>query len=65
MSRQAANPNSDPTMDVMGFALKELTKDWTIEEQDNFSKQCFDVVVQKKYDSFRRYPTMNPIVIEQ
>lgn len=63
--KQPMNPNSDPTIDVMGYALKELTKDWTKEQQDLFSKQCFDIVVDKKYNSFRRYPTMNPKIIEQ
>ena len=54
-----------PEREIMAYALKELTKDWTQEEQINFSKRCFDHVVQTKYLKLGKYPTFSIQVFRQ
>ena len=48
-----------PTQEIMAYALKDLTKDWSEEEQISFSKKCFDHVVQERFHKLGKYPELN------
>lgn len=53
------NQDLNPTQEIMAFAVKELTKDFTPEQQQEFSKRCFDTVVVERYHKLAEYPKMN------
>lgn len=57
--------NEAPTQDILAYALKELTKDWSQEKQIEFSKECFNMVVQNKYNSIGKIPVLNITITRQ
>ena len=54
-----------PNREIMAFAIKELTKEWTTEKQQEFSKYCFDTVCKDRYIRLKKVPTMNMNIIKQ
>ena len=57
--------NESPTQDILAYALKELTKDWSQEKQIEFSKNCFNAVVENKYNSIGNVPVLNITITNQ
>ncbi len=56
--------NNNPQLDILKHSVKTLTKDWSKEEQESFSKQCFDEVCTDRYIKRRQIPTMNITIVE-
>ena len=54
-----------PNNEIMAYALRELTKDWSEDKQISFSKKCFEYVVQTKFFKLGKYPEMNIQVIKK
>lgn len=55
----------NPQKDILAFAIKQLTANWSEEEIISFSKSCFNQVCQSRYNQFKKPPINNILVIEQ
>lgn len=54
-----------PQREILAYAVRELTKEWSQEEQSAFSKHCFDVVCTERYVRLKEAPKMNLTVTRQ
>ena len=60
MDEYGQQQDLSPTKEILAFALKELTKDWTEEQQAEFSKACFNKVCTERYMRMKKAPMMKP-----
>lgn len=59
------NIDNSPTVEILAFAVKELTKDWNETEQEEFSKYCFDTVCKDRFIKRKKFPQMTLQHIKQ
>lgn len=59
MSHDKRTENIKHQYELLSFAVKHLTQDWTEEERSHFSKFCFNEVANNRYERIGRFPVMN------
>ncbi len=59
------NPNIPPNFEILSYAVKSLTKSWSDEEQEKFSKKCFDTVCTEKYIKYAECVRLDIKIINQ
>lgn len=51
--------------ELLSYAVKQLTKDWTEEEKTEFSKQCFNDVAVDRFTRKGKFPVMDITIRRQ